>query len=159
MVSDGKTIQLKVPAGRARILDDQGYDGKEIIFGIRPEDIHSEQAFLETWPDAIVNSVVSVSELLGATEQLYLKSDDTEYIANVNARDFHNPGDQVKVGFDINKAHFFDKETTMAITKDRFHWKGRVLGDWNLFRWEDDAHAALVAIGSYLSDLSEIISR
>ena len=118
MVSDGKTIQLKVPAGRARILDDQGYDGKEIIFGIRPEDIHSEQAFLETWPDAIVNSVVSVSELLGATEQLYLKSDDTEYIANVNARDFHNPGDQVKVGFDINKAHFFDKETTMAITKD-----------------------------------------
>jgi multiple sugar transport system ATP-binding protein len=104
-----------VPEGRAKILDDQGYNGKEVVFGIRPEDIHSEEAFLETWPDAVISSTVSVSELLGATEQLYLKADDTEYVANVNARDFHNPGDHVKMGFDVNKAHFFNKDTTMAI--------------------------------------------
>ncbi|MFD1440861.1 MULTISPECIES: ABC transporter ATP-binding protein [Lacticaseibacillus] len=118
VVSDGKHVTLKVPEGRAKILDDQGYDGKELIFGIRPEDIHSEQAFLDTWPDAVIDSTVTVSELLGATEQLYLKVDDTEYIANVNARDFHSPGDAVKMGFDVNKAHFFDKDTEMAITKD-----------------------------------------
>jgi len=114
-VSDGQSIRLKVPEGRAKILDDQGYNGKEVVFGIRPEDIHSEEAFLETWPDAVISSTVSVSELLGATEQLYLKADDTEYVANVNARDFHNPGDHVKMGFDVNKAHFFNKDTTMAI--------------------------------------------
>lgn len=118
VVSDGKGIVLKVPEGRAKILDEHGYNGKEVIFGIRPEDIHSEQAFLDTWPDAVIDSTVSVSELLGATEQLYLKVDDTEYVANVNARDFHNPGDHVRVGFDISKAHFFDKDTKMAITHE-----------------------------------------
>ncbi|WP_056989562.1 ABC transporter ATP-binding protein, partial [Lacticaseibacillus camelliae] len=102
-ISDGKGLQLSVPAGRAKVLDDQGYNGKEVVFGIRPEDIHSEQAFLDTWPNAIVESDVVVSELLGATEQLYLKLDGTEYVANVNARDFHQPGDHVKMGFDVNK--------------------------------------------------------
>ena len=56
-----------------------------------------------------------LDRFLGATEQLYLKTDNEEYIANVNARDFHSPGDRIRVGFDINKAHFFDKETQMAI--------------------------------------------
>ena len=114
-ISDGRSLVLKVPEGRAKTLNDQGYNGKEIIFGIRPEDIHSEQAFLDTWPNAVLASDVVVSELLGATEQLYLKLDDKEYVANVNARDFHSPGDHVKMGFDLNKAHFFDKDTQMTI--------------------------------------------
>lgn len=118
MVSDGKQITMKVPEGRAKTLDSQGYNGKEIIFGVRPEDIHSEQAFLDTWPDAVVGAEVVVSELLGATEQLYLKTDAEEYVANVNARDFHKPGDVLKVGFDINKAHFFDKDTQMTVVDE-----------------------------------------
>lgn len=118
VVSDGKQIKMAVPEGRAKILDDQGYNGKEIVFGVRPEDIHSEQAFLDTWPDAIVHAKVVVSELLGATEQLYLKTDEQEYVANVNARDSHTPGDVLEVGFDINKAHFFDKDTQMTIVAE-----------------------------------------
>ena len=115
IVSDGNKIRMEVPEGRAKTLNEQGYNGKEIVFGVRPEDIHSDQAFIDTWPDAIVEAEVSVSELLGANEQLYLKTDNEEYIANVNTRDFHSPGDRIRVGFDINKAHFFDKETQMAI--------------------------------------------
>ena len=41
--------------------------------------------------------------------------DGTEFVALVNARDYHKPGDKVKMGFDVNKAHFFDKDTTKAI--------------------------------------------
>ncbi|MFD1440051.1 ABC transporter ATP-binding protein [Lacticaseibacillus hegangensis] len=118
VISDGKQVTLKVPEGRSKILDAQGYNGKEVVFGIRPEDIHSEQAFLDTWPDATVEADVVVSELLGATEQLYLKTDASEYVANVNSRDFHNPGDHIKIGFDINKAHFFDKDSQMAIVAE-----------------------------------------
>ena len=47
-----------------RFLNEKGYNGKEIVFGVRPEDIHSDQAFIDTWPDAIVEAEVSVSELL-----------------------------------------------------------------------------------------------
>lgn len=118
VISDGKGLRLSVPEGRAKILEDQGYNGKQLVFGIRPEDIHSEEAFLKTWPEAVIASQVVVSELLGATSQLYQKIDETEFVAIVNARDFHSPGDTVNMGFDLNKAHFFDKESTDAIRAD-----------------------------------------
>ena len=38
--------------------------------GIRPEDIHTENAFLDTFPNAKVEATVTVSELLGAESQL-----------------------------------------------------------------------------------------
>lgn len=118
VISDGKGLRLSVPEGRAKVLEDQGYNGKQLVFGIRPEDIHSEEDFLETWPEAVIASQVVVSELLGATSQLYQKIDETEFVAIVNARDFHSPGDTVNMGFDLNKAHFFDKESTDAIRAD-----------------------------------------
>ncbi|WP_300593634.1 ABC transporter ATP-binding protein [uncultured Lactobacillus sp.] len=114
-ISDGKGLDIEIPEGKAKMLKEKGYDDKDLVFGIRPEDIHSEEAFLETWPNSIVESTVVVSELLGSTIQLYQKVDGTEFVAIVNARDYHTPGDKVKMGFDVNKAHFFDKDTTNAI--------------------------------------------
>ncbi|ARW75602.1 sugar ABC transporter ATP-binding protein [Lactobacillus johnsonii] len=114
-ISDGKGLDIEIPEGKAKMLKEKGYDDKDLVFGIRPEDIHSEEAFLETWPNQIVESTVVVSELLGSTIQLYQKVDGTEFVAIVNARDYHTPGDKVKMGFDVNKAHFFDKDTTNAI--------------------------------------------
>ena len=114
-ISDGKGLNIEVPAGKASMLESKGYADKDLVFGIRPEDIHSEEAFLETWPHAVIDSEVVVSELLGATIQLYQKVNGTEFVANVNARDYHKPGDKVKMGFDVNKAHFFDKDTQKAI--------------------------------------------
>ena len=38
---DGFT--LKIPLGMAKQLTARGYEGKQVVFGIRPEDIHSEQ--------------------------------------------------------------------------------------------------------------------
>ncbi|MCI1986921.1 MAG: sn-glycerol-3-phosphate ABC transporter ATP-binding protein UgpC [Lactobacillus sp.] len=114
-ISDGKGLDIAIPEGRAKILNGRGYNDKDVTLGIRPEDIHTEEAFLETWPDQTVDSVVTVSELMGATSQLYATVDGTDFVATVDARDFHNPGEKVKMGFDVNKAHFFDKETTNAI--------------------------------------------
>ncbi|KRL54096.1 ABC transporter ATP-binding protein [Lacticaseibacillus manihotivorans] len=114
-INDGKGLDIAIPEGRANILNDRGYNDKDVTLGIRPEDIHTEQAFLDTWPDQCVDSVVTVSELMGATSQLYATVDGTDFVATVDARDFHNPGEKVKMGFDVNKAHFFDKETTNAI--------------------------------------------
>lgn len=108
-------MNIEIPEGKAKMLREKGYEDKDLVFGIRPEDIHSEEAFLETWPNSVVESTVVVSELLGSTIQLYQKVDGTEFVAIVNARDYHTPGDKVRMGFDVNKAHFFDKDTTNAI--------------------------------------------
>ena len=52
IVSDG--FRLKVPEGALKVLREKGYEGKELIFGIRPEDVNAEPAFLETFPESVV---------------------------------------------------------------------------------------------------------
>ena len=46
-------LNLKVPEGALKVLKEKGYDGKELIFGIRPEDVNTEAAFLETFPESV----------------------------------------------------------------------------------------------------------
>ncbi|BDZ32328.1 sn-glycerol-3-phosphate ABC transporter ATP-binding protein UgpC [Lactiplantibacillus sp. WILCCON 0030] len=118
VINDHKGVELHVPEGMSNILDKRGYNGKEIVFGIRPEDIHTEKVFIDTWPKQTVRATINVSELLGATSQLYSQVGDTEFVANVDARDFHQPGAVIDMGFDINKAHFFDKDNHSSIMLD-----------------------------------------
>ena len=115
ITDDGNNFTLTVPGGCLKVLKDNGYDGKEIVFGIRPEDIHSEPAFLETFPESVVNAEVVVSELLGADSQLYSRVGNTEFVSKVDARDYLAPGSKVQMGFDINKAHFFDKDSELSV--------------------------------------------
>ncbi|WP_291293603.1 sn-glycerol-3-phosphate ABC transporter ATP-binding protein UgpC [Enterococcus sp.] len=116
MISDGHGLNLRIPEGKNKVLIEKGYEGKELVFGIRPEDIHSEQIALEASPEATVRAEVVVSELLGAETMLYTKIGSTEFISKVDARDFHRPGEVVDLAFNINKAHFFDKDSENVIT-------------------------------------------
>lgn len=108
-------LKVKLPEGRNKILVEKGYEGKQLIFGIRPEDIHSERVVLDATPDACVKSTVVVSELLGAETMLYTKIGDTEFVSRVDARDYHKPGEEVELAFNLNKAHFFDVESEEVI--------------------------------------------
>ena len=108
-------LNLKVPEGALKVLKEKGYDGKELIFGIRPEDVNTEAAFLETFPESVVKATISVSELLGSESHLYCQVGDNEFIAKVDARDYLGTGETIELGFDLNKAHFFDKETEKTV--------------------------------------------
>ena len=115
VISNQHGLKLAIPEGRNKELVEHGYEGKELIFGIRPEDIHSEQVALTAMKDAVIKSEVVVSELLGAESMLYTKIGDTEFISKVDARDFHHPGEMIDLAFDINKGHFFDPQTEEVI--------------------------------------------
>ena len=115
VISNGKGLSLQLPEAKRKLLEDKGYNGKDLIFGIRPEDIESSQIAIDTYPAATVKSEVVVSELLGAETMLYTRVDDTEFVSKVDARDFHKPGETVELAFDLNKSHFFDKETEEVI--------------------------------------------
>ncbi|MCT3301590.1 sugar ABC transporter ATP-binding protein [Lactiplantibacillus pentosus] len=114
-VSNGRGLDVVVPEGRLKVLREQGYDGKKLIVGIRPEDIHTEQVALEAMADAKVEATVEVSEFLGTDSMLYSRTGDTEFVAQVNARDYHKPGEEVDMAFEMSKAHFFDVETELTI--------------------------------------------
>ncbi len=111
-----ENVKLVVPAGRAKTLKDKGYAGKEVIMGVRPEDIHEEPVFLEASPNSVINADIEVSENLGHEMYLYLTGvGKGTIIARVDGRAGLKEGMQVKLALDMNKVHFFDKTTTESI--------------------------------------------
>lgn len=115
VITNGEGLKLTLPAGKRRVLEDKGYNGKELIFGIRPEDIQSEQIVIDTNPTWAVKAEVVVSELFGAETMLYSKVGGTEFISRVDARDFHSPGEVIDLAFNMNKSHFFDMQSQDVI--------------------------------------------
>lgn len=106
---------LKLPEYKTKALIDGGYVGKEVTIGIRPEDVHDEDIFLSTSADSIVNADVEVTELLGAETNLFLVISGQQVTARVNSRSTAKVGDTIKVAFDVNRIHIFDKATELTI--------------------------------------------
>lgn len=106
---------VKIPAAKnvGDVLKD--YVGKEVSFGIRPEDVHDEPEFLAANPDAQVDATVDVTELMGAEIYLYLNVEGNAVTARVEPTSQAKTNDKIKVAFDMNKMHLFDKETEKAI--------------------------------------------
>ena len=116
VISDGKGLELRLPEGKRKVLEAKGYNNKELYFGIRPEDIQSEQLAIDASPETVVRAIVNVAELLGAETMLHTQVGNTEFISRVDARDYHEPGSEVELVFNMNKIHFFDRETEEVIT-------------------------------------------
>lgn len=115
VISNQHGLKLTLPEGKYKVLREKGYEGKDLIFGIRPEDIHSEPIALQAQPETVVKSEVVVAELLGAETMLYTMIGDTEFISKVDARSAYRPGEQIDLAFNLNKSHFFDTETEEVI--------------------------------------------
>ena len=105
----GKHV-LKVPASKKQALINGNYDGKTVVLGIRPEDVHDSQAFISNSPDSIIESEIKVYELLGADVE------GTQMTARVNPRTTLRTGDKAVFALDMEKIHVFDKETELTIT-------------------------------------------
>ena len=88
---------------------------KEVILGIRPENIHDEQLFIESSPESIIDAKINIYEMLGAEVYLYFTIDQFDITARVNARTTARPGDTVQLAFDLSKIHIFDKETEQVV--------------------------------------------
>lgn len=111
-----KSVDVVIPEGRAKTLREKGYVGKDVVFGIRPEDIHDEPVFLEASPASVLKLKVEVAENMGSEMYLYLNGiGDDLLVARVDARTNVSMGDEVKLAFDMNKCHIFDKETEEAV--------------------------------------------
>lgn len=93
----------------------KNYAGKPVVFGIRPEDVHDEPAFLAKSADGIVNADVEVTELMGAETYLYLTCEGNNITARVDPTSTAKTGDNIKIAFNLQKLHLFDKDTEQTI--------------------------------------------
>ena len=107
---------IELPPAKAKKLIDGGYNGKTVVLGIRPEDVHDSQAFISNSPDSVIESTIKVYELLGAEVYLYFDLEGTQMTARVNPRTTLRNGDHAVFALDAEKIHVFDKETERTIT-------------------------------------------
>jgi multiple sugar transport system ATP-binding protein len=113
LVFGGNSIKLS--EAKAKKLIEGGYDGKTVVLGIRPEDVHDEEMFISASPESVLTAQVKVYELLGSEVLLYCEIDGHEITARVNPRTTVRPGDTIKVAFDLSKIHVFDKESELVV--------------------------------------------
>jgi len=89
--------------------------GKEVIFGIRPEDIYDKLFVTEAEPDNTVSVKVEVVEPMGAEVYLHLNTEKHPFVARVGPRSTPELFKSIDVVFDMGKVHFFDSETEKTI--------------------------------------------
>ena len=107
---------IELPPAKAKKLIEGGYDGKTVVLGIRPEDVHDEPMFIASSPNTVIESKIRVYEMLGAEVYLYFDYAGSSMTARVDPRTTARTGDTVKFAFDAEKIHVFDKETECTIT-------------------------------------------
>jgi multiple sugar transport system ATP-binding protein len=118
--SDGKLevnaggFRLDVPAEKA--TEWRQFKGREVIFGIRPEDIHAKPFVPPGILESDIRSRVDVTELMGNEIFLYLMTkDNKQFIARVDPRVQTHPGDELDLAINMSNAHVFDPKTEVSL--------------------------------------------
>ncbi|MBM3245647.1 MAG: sn-glycerol-3-phosphate ABC transporter ATP-binding protein UgpC, partial [Candidatus Omnitrophica bacterium] len=113
MYFDEGKIQVKLVEDMYK--DVLSYVGKEVIFGIRSEDIYDKLFVSEAPQENIVRVNCEVVEPMGSEVYLYLNTGKHTFVARVGAHDRPAVNQDIDVVFDMSKVHFFDKGTEETI--------------------------------------------
>ena len=92
----------------------EAYIGKEVVMGIRPEDIHADSSTLVGAP-ALFNADITHMEMMGSENYLYLSAYGQKMLARIPARFEFTNGTNAVLTIDTGKIHVFDKETQNII--------------------------------------------
>lgn len=109
------SVSLVIPKEKMTVLHEQGYVGKSVILGIRPEDIHGDPAFVERAKGSSFHTTIGVTEFTGAEMLLYASLAGIDFVAKVEPNLEIHHGQSMELAFQMEKAHFFDTETEKRI--------------------------------------------
>ena len=105
---------VTLPDAKAAAL--KPYAGKVVVMGIRPEDVVEEHEYAEGKAlSEQIDATVTVYELLGSEAMIYGDVDGGQISAHISASNPVRTGNRIKVAFDVDKLHVFDKDTELAI--------------------------------------------
>ncbi len=91
------------------------YDGKPMIFGIRPEDLYDKLFIAEAPAESTATATVEVVEPMGSEIYLHVKVGTHALVARVSPQARPEVNQDLDLVFDMGKAHFFDSETEQTI--------------------------------------------
>lgn len=105
---------------KIRILDEmrdalRDYVEKEVLFGIRCEDIHDKLFVPDAPVENTITATVEVVEPMGSEIYLYLNSGKHTFISRVTSNSRPQINQEMDLVFDASKGHFFDKTSEKTI--------------------------------------------
>jgi multiple sugar transport system ATP-binding protein len=113
LYAEAASITVEIPEGRREQL--KQHQGREVIFGIRPEDIHHVAERPNAMPGQRAMVQVVVVEPLGSELIVYLEAGPHEFTSRMDTTNVVSPGENLEVVFDTGKLHVFDKQSEQAI--------------------------------------------
>jgi multiple sugar transport system ATP-binding protein len=113
LMVDTGNFAVAIPAENTKPLE--AHAGKNVIFGIRPENIHDPHFTPPNVHTETVESQVDVTELMGNEIFLHMLSGQNMFVARVDPRSKMRVGEKTQISFDMDNVHIFDAETEEAI--------------------------------------------
>ncbi|MBW6467592.1 MAG: ABC transporter ATP-binding protein [Coriobacteriia bacterium] len=110
---DGDGFAVDVPQDRAEEM--RAFLDREMIFGVRPENIHDKDFVPSGITAAPTTVTVDVTEPMGNEVFLHLLAGKTKLLARVDPRTTVSADDEVEVVIDMERMHIFDPESREAV--------------------------------------------
>ncbi len=111
-----KDLTLSLPDDIGRAVRE--HTGKPVFLGIRPENIHDAALIQGADPANVKTLHADVVEPLGAETLVYLRSPSggLDIVGRFDTRSNPRVNQDIRVAFDMSKAHVFDHETEACLT-------------------------------------------
>jgi len=93
----------------------QPHEGKNVIFGIRPENIHDPKFTPPNVHTETLEAQVDVTELMGNEIFMHMVSGENAFVARIDPRSKMQVGEKAQIAFDMDNFHIFDADTEVAI--------------------------------------------
>ncbi|HPF09022.1 MAG: sn-glycerol-3-phosphate ABC transporter ATP-binding protein UgpC [Candidatus Cloacimonetes bacterium] len=110
---DSGDFCLKLTQDQASKLEK--YIDKEIVMGIRPEDIYDARHDSMAEAPQPFNPICDLVEPLGNEFHVVLKTKSFSFVARLDPKDLPQVGKELPVSADMHKAHFFDPESEISL--------------------------------------------
>ncbi|MFP4322765.1 MAG: ABC transporter ATP-binding protein [Anaerolineales bacterium] len=116
---DAGDFEIPAPPDRKHLIKD--YVGKEVILGVRPEDIHHHDYTPANITPATIEAIVDVIELMGNEKIVYLSfenSDSDSFLSRMDPRSDVTLGGKTGATINLDNIHLFDSSTEVVIRDD-----------------------------------------
>ena len=113
LMVDAGAFSVAIPSENVKPYEPHA--GKNVIFGIRPEDIHDPTFTPPNVHTENIEAKIDVTELMGNEIFLHMLSRENSFVARVDPRSNLRVGEKTQIALDMNNIHIFDAETEEAI--------------------------------------------
>jgi len=120
VIKENGSLWIKTSGFKVKLITEHqekldSFVDKEVVFGIRPENIFDKLFAINAQPDNTIKGTVDVVEPLGSETLLHVTAGEDFLIARVDPRTKAQEGETIDLVFDMATIHVFDKETQQAL--------------------------------------------